>query len=307
MNPRQAADFRAALDPWAPLLKLAIVVVAIWLLRTPLGWLGSQVALLLGRLAQDVIRLKVFGHIGGVGYLRDNWGEIAGYFGDHVRYTAEAVAISVAIAVPVGILIQRVRSLYLPVFAILDLIYTIPSFVTYVFLLAITGLTDTTVIIGVVVYAQFILVRNVVVGLDGVPEDVRESARGMGMNPLQILLRVELPLAVPVIFAGLRVATVATVATVSIAALIAMPNLGYLFWNAVQNGGVNATQEIEAGAIMVTALALGADGLLRILEHFIPANRVARAGRANRLRTLASSIFLSRSSAQDPLAIEADG
>lgn len=276
---------RGRLDPWVGPLKLLAAAVFVWLLRVPLLWLGAKLALIAGNLLHDIVGMPFLTSLGSSGvrlgpfrYMNEDWDQIAGYFSVHVQIVVEVVAISLAIALPIGIVLHRFRWLYLPVFTGLDAIYTIPSLALFAVLIPTTGITNTTVVIPLVAYAQFILVRNVVVGLDGVPPEVKEAASGMGMNRLQVLLKVELPLALPVIVTGLRIATVVTIGSAAVAALIAIQDLGRLFIDATTNGGVNAYSQIEAGAIAVTALALGADMLLRIVERFIPANRVARAG-----------------------------
>jgi osmoprotectant transport system permease protein len=279
------------LGPWSALLKLVAVVVILFLARQPILWLGSEVALVVGDILHWFVGLGIFSWFAGFVYLDQNWNQIAGYFAVHLRLTVEALVISVLIAIPAGIFLNRARSLYVPTFVTLDLIYTIPSVALFAILLPFTGETDTTVLIALVAYAQFILVRNVAAGLDSVPAEIKEAARGMGMNPAQILFRVELPLALPVIVAGLRIATVATIGIAAVAAVITIPDLGTLFFVAVNNNNVSSQAQIEAGAIAVTALALGADLLLRIIERYIPANRVGRAGRTIRLMDLATGLF----------------
>lgn len=263
---------------------LLAVAVIVWMLRNYVSSAAGVLALVAGNAVHGFVGLSVFSGFGGFRYMNQNWSVIAGYFGEHLRLSVEALAYAIAIALPVGIIVNRFRWLYVPTFTVLDGIYTIPSLALFVVLLSRTGISDATVLIALVAYAQFILVRNVVVGLEGVPAEVKEAARGMGMNSFQILTTVELPLALPVIVAGLRLATVATISIASIAAFIAIPDLGTLFVNATTNGGVNAYPEIEAGAVAVTGLALGADLVLRAVERFIPANRVGHAGRPSKVQ-----------------------
>ncbi|HEV3310710.1 MAG TPA: ABC transporter permease [Chloroflexota bacterium] len=273
----------AAVPAWRWLLSLAVVIVAV-LLRSDLQRLGSWFADRFGDGAYWFITLPLWAAFPPFKYMSGPylWPSVTSYFGVHLRLVVEAVLISTIVALIVGLIIHRVRWLYFPLFVLLDAVYTIPSLALFTLLLPFTKLMDATVLIPLVAYAQFILVRNVVAGLNGVPEDVKEAARGMGMSPMQVLRKVELPLALPVIAAGVRIATVASIGTAAIAALIAIPDLGALFFVAVQ-GGHHPFDSIEAGALAVVVLALSADLIFRVVERFIPANRVARAGRESRL------------------------
>jgi osmoprotectant transport system permease protein len=178
---------------------------------------------------------------------------------EHIWLTVSSVAIGFAISLPLGILAARHRAAYPPVTWVTGLIYTIPSIALYVLLLPITGLSHTTAVIALTLYTLLILIRNVVAGLNGVPEDVKEAARGMGYTLGQLLWRIELPLAVPAIMAGIRVATVSTIGLVTIAALIGRGGLGQFILD-----GLNRFFyfEIVVGATLSVALALVADALL---------------------------------------------
>jgi osmoprotectant transport system permease protein len=137
--------------------------------------------------------------------------------------------------------------------------YTIPSLALFVILLPITGLSTTTAEIGLVSYTLLILIRNSVVGLRGVPEDVKEAARGMGYTDRALLWRVEIPLALPAIMAGIRIATVSTIGLVTVAALIGRGGLGQFI---LQGLSTFFKTEIFLGAALSVALALTADALL---------------------------------------------
>src|SRR5215472_12958836 len=145
---------------------------------------------------------------------------ILGDLGQHVELTAIAVGAGMLVAIPIGVLAWRYRGSRGPVLGLAGAFYTIPSLALFALLVPWTGLTVLTAEIGLVAYTLLILVRNIVVGLDGVPLDVRDAALGMGYRPLRQLLRVDLPLALPVIFAGLRIATVTTIGLITITALI---------------------------------------------------------------------------------------
>src|SRR5262245_21886990 len=138
-------------------------------------------------------------------YLFDNLPHIAALFGEHLRMTAIALAIALLSAVPLGVLVARVRWLRGPVLGVLGVIYTIPSLSLFVLLIPLFGLGAVPAIIALVAYAQLVLVRIVVVGLTGIDPAVVEAARGMGMSGWQRFARVELPLTLPLLLAGARV------------------------------------------------------------------------------------------------------
>jgi osmoprotectant transport system permease protein len=146
----------------------------------------------------------------------------------HVTLTAVAVLVGLAISLPLGVAAHRWRALRNPVLTTFGILYTIPSIALFALLVPYTGLTFTTAEIGLISYTLLILARNVVVGLEAVPPDVLDAADGMGYRPLARLLRIELPLALPAILAGVRVATVTTIGLVTITAVIGEGGLGQL-------------------------------------------------------------------------------
>ncbi len=158
--------------------------------------------------------------VAGLRYLVNNIGLVAGLFVEHLRLAAIALAISLLIAIPLGWLISRVRWLRGPVLGVLGVIYTIPSLSLFVLLIPVLGLGPRTAIVALIAYAQLVLVRNVLVGLAGIEPSVIEAARGMGMNGWQRFSRVEFPLALPLILAGTRVATLSIIGIGTIAAFI---------------------------------------------------------------------------------------
>ena len=129
------------------------------------------------------------------------------------------------------------------------MLYTIPSLALFAVLAPITGLTGTTVVIGLTAYTLLVLVRNVLAGLDGVPDDVREAARGMGLGPRALLLRVDLPLALPSVLAGLRVATVSTVALTTVGVVVSNGGLGQLILEGFSNNLYRARDPHRHGAV----------------------------------------------------------
>jgi osmoprotectant transport system permease protein len=177
----------------------------------------------------------------------------------HVELTVLAIGFGLLISIPLAVWAYRHRRVYAPITWITGLLYTIPSLALFVILLPITGLSVTTAEIGLVSYTLLILIRNTVVGLDGVPDDVKEAARGMGYTERQLLWRVEFPLAMPAIVAGIRIATVSTIGLVTVAALIGKGGLGQFILEGLQTF---FTTEILLGAVLSVVLALIADALL---------------------------------------------
>ncbi|MGH9278652.1 MAG: ABC transporter permease, partial [Acidimicrobiales bacterium] len=136
--------------------------------------------------------------------------DIAAAVRQHVELTVIAVGIGLLISFPLALLVRRWRWLQAPILSLSGILYTIPSLALFALLLPWTGLSRTTAEIGLISYTLLILVRNILAGLDGVPRDVRDAAEGMGFSRRRQLWRIELPLATPVIIAGVRIATVTT-------------------------------------------------------------------------------------------------
>jgi osmoprotectant transport system permease protein len=209
-------------------------------------------------------------------YVVDNWDSILRYLGEHVRLTVGAVVLGALIALPLALLARRSRFLAGPVLAVSTIVYTIPSLAMFAFIFPFTGLSSTTVLIGLVAYSLVILIRNFLAGLQGVPDDVREAARGMGYGTVQLFWKIDLPLAMPAFIAGLRIATVSTVALVTVGVLVGHGGLGQLIL-----GGFNANfyrAEIVTGTVLCVLLALLADVLLVGAERLVtPWARTVRA------------------------------
>ena len=200
-------------------------------------------------------------------YVADNWDTIMGYLGEHVRLTVGAVLIGTAIALPLALLARRSRLLGGGVLGLSTVVYTIPSLAMFALIFPFTGLSATTVLIGLTAYSLVILVRNFLVGLQGVPADVQEAARGMGYGAVRRFWQIELPLALPAFMAGLRIATVSTVALTTVGVLVGHGGLGQLI-----TGGFNANfyrAEIVTGAVGCVLLALVADVLLAGVERLL--------------------------------------
>jgi osmoprotectant transport system permease protein len=211
------------------------------------------------------------------GWVRDHWGDTLGpALWQHVELTAIAVGIGFAIAFPLALVAHRFRRLEQPFGALSALLYTIPSLALFQLLVPFTGLTWTTVEIALVGYTLVMLFPNIVTGLRSAPDEVIEAARGMGLTRLQVLTRVELPLAVPAIVGGLRIAVVSTVAIATIAAFLLPDGLGYPIFLALKEPTPFKTEIYSAGALAV-ALAITADLLLVGLRRAVaPWARSAR-------------------------------
>jgi osmoprotectant transport system permease protein len=211
------------------------------------------------------------------------WDWVKGHWGDilqprlleHLEMTAIAVVIGFAIAFTAALLAHRKGWFETPFGVFSAFLYTIPSLALFQLLVPFTGLTMLTIEIGLVGYTLLILFRNILEGLRGVPGEVLEAARGMGLTGRQVLLRVELPLALPAISAGIRIAVVTTISLATVAAYITPLGLGQPIFNGLQTDFT--TQFVATGALAV-ALAIGADAVLVAAQWaFTPWVRARRA------------------------------
>jgi osmoprotectant transport system permease protein len=200
------------------------------------------------------------------GWLADHVPGLVYRTGQHLYLAAIAVAIGLAISMVAGIVAAQRRGLILPFSGFAGLVYTIPSLALFAALVPIIGLSVLTAEIPLVLYTLVILFRNVVAGLDSVPPDVREAADGMGFDGRSRLIRVELPLAVPLIVAGLRVATVSTIGLVTITAILG-EELGGLGYYIFDGAGRSFATEIYAGAVPTVLLSLALDRLFVSLQR----------------------------------------
>jgi osmoprotectant transport system permease protein len=210
-------------------------------------------------------------------YLHDHAHTIAGWFAWHVWLSVIPVVIGLVISLPVGWLMNRFRWTYPPLVSVAGVLYTIPSIALFVVLpglLHTKVLSPVNVVVALTIYTVALMVRVIADGLASVPTDVAQAATAMGFKGLQRLVRVELPIAVPVIAAGLRVATVANVSLVAVAALIGVPQLGQPFTNGFE---VESYTQIVAGIVLCVVLAVILDGLIRLLTRALtPWRRAVR-------------------------------
>ena len=195
-------------------------------------------------------------------YLREHPDRVFRLTQEHIEIVGITILIAMAIGVPLGILITRLRWLEAPVLATTGILYTVPSLALFAILIPYTGLGGTSVVIALVLYSLLAIVRNTVAGIDSVPPATLDAARGMGMTGAQRLLMVELPLALPVILAGVRVAAVAAVGIATVAAAVGAGGLGRLIFEGMRRSD---TDRIVAGALVASVLALVADWGMALL------------------------------------------
>jgi osmoprotectant transport system permease protein len=195
---------------------------------------------------------------------------------EHIQLTLIAVGLGLVFALAAALVVHRARRLETPLAVFFAVLYTVPSLALFQLLVPFTGLTVTTVEIALVGYTLLILFRNILSGLRSVPEDVLDAARGMGFTATQTLFRVELPLAVPALIAGIRIATVTTISLATVGAFLIPEGLGAPIFDGLRTGF--QTRYIAAGLLAV-GLALVADALLvgagRVLTPWASARRVA--------------------------------
>ncbi len=192
-------------------------------------------------------------------YVQTRGDELRQMIGEHIYITVVSVVLALAVSLPLALLVRRWTAFEGPVLGTSTMLYTIPSLALFALLQPLTGLTIKTVIIGITIYSLVILVRTVLTGLRSVPADAVEAARGMGYGAGRMLLRVELPLALPAIFAGLRVAMVSAIALTTVGAIIGFGGLG----NAIYRGyRSNFKAEVFTSSVLCVVLAIVADLLL---------------------------------------------
>jgi osmoprotectant transport system permease protein len=182
----------------------------------------------------------------------------------HLLLTGIAIGIGFAIAFLLALAAHRRGWLATPVIVATGLLYTIPSLALFQLLVPFTGLSRVTAEVALVSYTLLILFRNVLTGLAGVPAEIRDAAQGMGLTSGQLLWRVELPLALPAIVAGLRIATVTVISLGTVAAFVVNEGLGVPILEGLQ---LTFNTEMLAAGVLAVALALAADGLLVLLQR----------------------------------------
>ncbi len=199
-------------------------------------------------------------------WIRDHYGLFGDLTAEHLKLSLLPVLLGLLVSVPLGVLCARWRGLYPPVLTAVNILYSLPSLALFLVLLDYTGLTLWTVVIPLTLYTLSVLVPNVVDGLRQVPESTRQAAVAMGYTPLRRLISVELPIAVPVIIAGVRVATVSTISLVSVGALIGIGGLGSLFKTGFD---LQFSTPVLAGIVLIIVLAVLFDLALVLLQRLL--------------------------------------
>jgi len=203
-------------------------------------------------------------------WMVDHLDELAFRTGQHIALAAIAVAVGLVISFPLAVLAVRRRVTYGPILGVTAILYTIPSLALFVVLVSITGISLLTVEIPLVLYTLVIYVRNIAAGFDSVPRDVLEAANGLGYTTAQRLWRVEVPLAVPLILAGVRLATVSTIALVTVTSILG-DNFGGLGFFILEGYRRSFPTELYFGALPSVGLALLADFVLgRVQSRLTP-------------------------------------
>ena len=199
-------------------------------------------------------------------WIGDHGSQIWGYTQTHMRVALLPVLFGLVISLPIGILCSRFNKAYPAVLATANTIYAIPSLALFMIFVQYTGLNESTVMIPLTLYSLSVLIPNVVDGLASVSDPVRQAATAMGFGPLRRLLQVELPIAVPIVIAGVRIAAVSSISLVAVGELIGQGGLGYYIVNGNQ---INFPTEIIVATVLIVLLALLTDTILVILQRLL--------------------------------------
>jgi osmoprotectant transport system permease protein len=195
-----------------------------------------------------------------------NWDQVLEALGQHIVIVLTSIGIAFAISLVVGIWAARHEAVFRSAIAVTGILYTVPTLAFLALLIPIVGLGKTNAIICMVAFSLMIMIRNVAVGIRGVSSDVVDAGRGMGMTAFDILTRIELPLAAPVIVAGLRIAAVTVISVAVVAAYVNAGGLGTLIFNGISN---DHAPKIWTGALTACALSIAADLSLARLETWL--------------------------------------
>ena len=199
-------------------------------------------------------------------WLLNNWDQVLVALGQHIVIAFTSIAIAFVLSLAIGIWAARHEAVFRAALTVTGLLYTIPTLAFLALLIPVVGLGKANAIICMVAFSLMIMIRNVAIGIREVPHEVVDAARGMGMSAREILIRIELPLALPVIVAGLRIATVTVISVAVVAAYVNAGGLGTLIFNGISN---DHAPKIWTGALTACALAVIADLGLSRLEHWL--------------------------------------
>lgn len=197
-------------------------------------------------------------------WLRENYDVLWEAFLQHVALCAQALAISLAISLPLGIWSARHPRVHTAVMLATGLLYTVPTLALFALLIPLMGLGSGPALVAIVMYSLLVLTRNVAAGLRGVPADILEAADGMGYGRWRRLLRIEMPLAAPVIMAGIRLTVVTQISVATVAAFIGAGGLGDLVFQGITQ---DIGEKVVAGAVAASLLAVAADESLALVER----------------------------------------
>ena len=203
-------------------------------------------------------------------WFRNNWDQVAIALGEHIVISFSSLAIAFALSLAIGIWAARNERVFRWAIAVTGFLYTIPTLAFLALLIPIVGLGKTNAIICMVAFSLMILVRNIATGIREVPAEMTDAARGMGMKPAEVLWRIELPLALPVIVAGLRIAAVTVISVTVVAAYVNAGGLGTIIFNGIAS---DHPPKILTGAIAACLLAIAVDVSLAALERRLKARR----------------------------------
>jgi len=209
-------------------------------------------------------------------YVTSRRSELAQALGQHLVITVTSVMLGVLIALPMALLVRHSARLQFGLLALATAVYSVPSLALFSLLLPFTGLSRATVITGLVLYSLTILVRNTLTGLQAVPDEVIDAARGMGYRGTGLLWRVELPLALPTVLAGVRVATVSTVALTTVGTVVGNGGLGDLIYAGLRS---DFKAQVLAATVLCVLLAVVLDLMLLALQRSLTPWQRAVSGR----------------------------
>ncbi|RKN42958.1 ABC transporter permease [Streptomyces hoynatensis] len=215
-------------------------------------------------------------------YLRSRSEELTDATVEHIVITLSAVGLAILVAFPLALLARRWRIAAGGILSLTTVLYTIPSLAMYALLLPVFGISASIVVTGLVLYSLTVLVRNMLAGLQAVPEEAREAARGLGYGPARLLFAVELPLALPAVMAGVRIATVSAVSLTTVGAIVGHGGLGNLIYSSLDS---YFKAQVLTASVLCVALAVAADLLLLLVQRLLtPWARAGGGGRRTRRR-----------------------
>ncbi|MFR9726614.1 ABC transporter permease [Streptomyces sp. MS19] len=199
-------------------------------------------------------------------YVRDRADELTDATVEHLVITATAIGIAIVVAFPLALLARRWRLAAGGILGVTTILYTVPTLAMYALLLPVFGISMSVVVCGLVLYSLTILVRNTLEGLRAVPDEAREAARGLGYGRLRLLLTVELPLALPALLAGVRIATVSAVSLTTVGAIVGYGGLGNLIYSGMDS---YFKAQVLTASVLCVALAVASDLLLLLAQRLL--------------------------------------